>query len=177
MDQDSIYGFLSKRENFAVYFNSFHGTPASQGTQFGKPCCRRQDYILKNLCFDLLLGSDFQSQHQQVIFKYRGSKPDFTVNNDLETVQLQWCYWLHCSTVKLFINLLPNCQPVVVKSHHFSISDKCSNEKIKRLYTERIIHPCHFLWHAQVLVIHNKELGKNYFCIDYLQTKSICLHD
>ena len=31
MDQDSIYGFLSKHENFAAHFNPFHGT------QFGKP--------------------------------------------------------------------------------------------------------------------------------------------
>ena len=34
MDQDSIYGFLSKHENFAAHFNPFHGT------QFGKPCYR-----------------------------------------------------------------------------------------------------------------------------------------
>ena len=40
MDQNSIYGFLSKHENFAAHFNPFHGTPVCRGTQFGKPCHR-----------------------------------------------------------------------------------------------------------------------------------------
>ena len=37
MDQNSIYGFLSKHENFAAHFNPFRGTPVCRGTQFGKP--------------------------------------------------------------------------------------------------------------------------------------------
>ena len=35
--------------------------------------------IMKNLCTDLLLGGDFQSQHKRVVFQYNGSKADLFV--------------------------------------------------------------------------------------------------
>ena len=33
--------------------------------------------VLKNLSSDILLGQDFQSQHRQVIFKFKGKKKRF----------------------------------------------------------------------------------------------------
>ena len=38
--------------------------------------------ILKNLCSDIILGQDFQSQHQSVIIDYNGPKPDLQLSND-----------------------------------------------------------------------------------------------
>ena len=33
--------------------------------------------VLKNLCSDIFLGKDFQSQHRQVIFEFKGKKTRF----------------------------------------------------------------------------------------------------
>ena len=67
-------------------------------------------YILKNLCCDLLLGSDFQSQQWRVVFEYQGSKLDFTVNNKLSTsVTATPLLSPPQHMAKLFTNLLPNC--------------------------------------------------------------------
>ena len=37
MDQDSIYGFLSKHENFAAHFNPFHGTQCAAAHSLENP--------------------------------------------------------------------------------------------------------------------------------------------
>ena len=37
--------------------------------------------VLKNVCSDILLGGDFQSQHRRVIFEYDSKGSDFIVEN------------------------------------------------------------------------------------------------
>ena len=38
--------------------------------------------ILENLCVDLILGLDFQTQHQSVVFTYGGDAPTFEISFD-----------------------------------------------------------------------------------------------
>ena len=37
--------------------------------------------VLENLCSDVILGLDFQSQHQRLIFEFDGTSPDMIVSN------------------------------------------------------------------------------------------------
>ena len=59
--------------------------------------------VLKDLCTDLILGTDFQSRHSQLIIDYGGAEPPLT-----------FCA-LTASSVqppKLFEHLSPDCKPV-----------------------------------------------------------------
>jgi len=37
--------------------------------------------VMKNLCSDVLLGRDFQRQHERVVFVYDGTKPELEVSS------------------------------------------------------------------------------------------------
>ena len=84
--------------------------------------------VLKNLCSDVIfrirriLGLDFQSQHQRLIFEFDGSSPDMIVfvSNKLN------CAMAAASTeaVSLFSNLSPGTKPIATKSRRFSYKDQ-----------------------------------------------------
>ena len=94
--------------------------------------------ILKNLCSDIVLGQDFQSQHQSVIIDYNGPKPDLQLSND--TV----CGLTAASVEEpsLFPNLSGSCKPIAVKSRQYNNSDReFIDQEIQRLLSEGIIEP------------------------------------
>ena len=68
--------------------------------------------IFENLCSDIILGLDFQSQHQRLIFNFDGESPDLIVSSSR-----------HCSLVaartdevSVFSNLVPDAKPIATKS-------------------------------------------------------------
>lgn len=124
--------------------------------------------VLKNLCSDVLLGSDFQSQHQRVIFEYNGQKPDFIVENTIDCCAVSAC---SVEPVQLFSNLIPNCRPIATKSRRYDDNElEFIRKEVKRLHSKKIIQPSESPWRAQVLVVKNEETGKRRLCVDYSQT-------
>ena len=77
--------------------------------------------IMKNLCTDLLLGSDFQSQHKRVVFQYNGSRADLFVPkiNHLNVMSE-----LGIKPASFFNNVLSDCRPAATKSRRFNAADQ-----------------------------------------------------
>lgn len=63
--------------------------------------------VLPELCADLILGIDFQSQHSIVVFHYGGSEPPLSVYG-LST--------LNVDPPELFVNLTADCHKIASKS-------------------------------------------------------------
>ena len=63
--------------------------------------------VLAELCADLILGIDFQSQHSSVVFHYGGSEPPLSVYG-LST--------LNVDPPELFVNLTADCHKIASKS-------------------------------------------------------------
>ncbi|CAB3981036.1 Retrovirus-related Pol poly from transposon [Paramuricea clavata] len=113
--------------------------------------------VLPGLCADLILGLDFQSQHQS----YGGSKPPLSV----------------CSFSKLnmeppepFANLTSDCHPIATNSRRYSQEDtEFIDKEVTRLLEEGIIEPSQSPWRAQVVVTKD-ENHKKRLAIDYSQT-------
>ena len=107
--------------------------------------------ILKNLCSDILLGQDLQSQHRQIIFEFKGKKDDFVVS---PTCTLSSAA---AKTPSLFHNLSKNCRPIAVKSRRFnSIDQAFIDGEINCLYFDGIIKPSISPWRAQIVVKYTK---------------------
>ena len=62
--------------------------------------------VLKNLCCDVLLGSDFQPRHKRVIFEYDGPKFDCVVEKSVHTCAIISSLM---EPAKMFSKLLPEC--------------------------------------------------------------------
>ena len=122
--------------------------------------------IMKNLCTDLLLGHDFQSQHKQVVFKFGGRKNDFIVARNVCAISSATAAF-----PSLFRNISNDVKPIAVKSRQFNKSDQeFINSEITRLRAEGIIQPSISPWRAQVVVVKDAENDKQRMCIDYSQT-------
>ena len=124
--------------------------------------------VLENLCSDVILGLDFQSQHQRLIFEFDGTSPDMIVSNKSN------CAVAAASTeaVSLFSNLSPGAKPIATKSRRFNKEDQeFIQETIDKWSEEGVIQPSSSPWRAQVVVVkddlnrHRKRL-----CVDYSQT-------
>ena len=71
--------------------------------------------ILPELCNDLILGIDFQSQHSSVVFHYGGSEPPLSVDG-LST--------LNVDLPELFVDLTADCHKIASKSRRYSEEDQ-----------------------------------------------------
>ena len=71
--------------------------------------------VLPELCADLILGIDFQSQHSSVVFHYGGSEPPLSVDG-LST--------LNVDLPELFVNLTADCHKIASKSRRYSEEDQ-----------------------------------------------------
>ena len=73
--------------------------------------------LQKDLCSDVILGHDFQKQHQHLKFNLGGPKPGLVIPfpSDITCA---------VSATSLFTNILPICIPIATKSRHFSVNDK-----------------------------------------------------
>jgi len=117
--------------------------------------------VLPGLCADLILGLDFQSQHESITFQYGGSQPPLSV-----------CGFstLNMDPAEPFANLTENCHPIVSKSRRYSRDDlKFIDGEVERLLKEGIIEPSNSPWRAQVVVTKD-DSHKKRLAIDYSQT-------
>ena len=91
--------------------------------------------VMKNLCTDLLLGIDFQKQHEAVRINYGGDLPELNVPDNV------------CNLVKadvpdqqLFPDLPKDTKPIACKSKQFSTEDRAFiDSEIKQLLENGII--------------------------------------
>ena len=126
-------------------------------------------YVLKNLCTDIILGQDFQTQHGHLIIEYGGSRSDLKIKRQDTTCALSAA---SVEEPSLFNNVKPNCKPVASKSRRFSKDDQSFiASEIRRLLDEGIIEPSTSPWRAQI-VVSKDELNrhKKRMCVDYSQT-------
>ncbi len=112
--------------------------------------------IMPGLCSDLILGLDFQSQHDSVTFEYGGIRPPLSVCG-LTT--------LNIDPPSPFANLTSDCHPVAAKSRRYSAEDLTFiSEEV-----ERLLRSSQSPWRAQVVVTKD-ENHKKRLAIDYSQT-------
>ena len=122
--------------------------------------------LMNGLCTDILLGHDFQSLHEQVVFKFNGVKNDFVVSSEVCALSNSIA-----SVPSLFSNVSRECKPIAVKSRQFNKTDQeFINSEISRLCSEGIIKPSVSPWRAQVVIVKDAENNKRRMCIDYSQT-------
>ena len=127
--------------------------------------------ILEGLCSDIILGLDFQSQHENLIIKFNGKYPDLVVAPKS-----------HCLTtaaklpdVSLFSNVTEDAVPIATKSRRFNQDDRAFiQNNIDELLTEGIIRASSSPWRAQVLIVKDEyNRHRKRMCIDYSQTINI----
>ena len=117
--------------------------------------------VLPGLCADLILGIDFQSRHESVVFTYGGPEPSLSVCG-VSTLNIE--------PPEPFANLTADCHPIATKSRRYSHDDLAFIDKeVQRLLKEGIIEPSRSLWRAQVVVTKD-ENHKKRMAIDYSQT-------
>ena len=117
--------------------------------------------VMPGLCCDLILGLDFQSQHDSVTFKYGGTKPPLSVCGFTT---------LNIEPPSPFENLTADCHPIATNSRRYSQDDlTVIGNEVERLLKEGIIEPSQSPWRAQV-VITKDENHKKRLAIDYSQT-------
>ncbi|XP_068235485.1 uncharacterized protein [Palaemon carinicauda] len=125
--------------------------------------------VLKDLCCDVILGYDFQKQHQSVSFQYEGKRPSLKITGAKPVCLLATA---DIDEPSLFPNLPRQCKPIAVKSRRYSQDDQLFvKDQISHLLSEGIIEPSISPWRAQVVVVKDP-LGrhKKRLCIDYSQT-------
>ena len=117
--------------------------------------------ILPGLCSDLILGLDFQKQHQSISFHHGGPEPPLIVCG-LTTLKVD--------PPELFANLTEDVHPIAAKSRRYSYEDREFIEsEVRRLLHEGIVEPSNSPWRAQVVVTRNENQKKR-LAIDYSQT-------
>ena len=125
--------------------------------------------VMKNLCSDILLGQDFQRQHQRVVFTYDGDKPELVISSLSSDTCAVAAATVGCPP--LFKYLTNGCRPVCAPSRRYNASDAAYIEsEVKKLLAEGIIRESNSPWRAQPLVVTNSETKKRRLCIDYSQT-------
>ena len=69
---------------------------------------------LKNMCSDVILGHDFQKQHQHLKFNLGGPKPGLVIHFPSDIT-----YAVSAASIgdaSLFTNILPTCGPIATSS-------------------------------------------------------------
>lgn len=117
--------------------------------------------VMKNLCADFLIGHDILKNHSSVEIDFCGGKPPLKICS-LATAEIP--------PVSLFINLSPDCRPIVTKSRRLTEEDKLYIvQEIDKLLEEGIIEPSNSPWRAQAFVVRG-DLHRPRMVIDYSQT-------
>ena len=118
-------------------------------------------FILQDLCADIILGQDWQEQHESVTITYGGPVSPLKLCN-LTT--------LNVPPPSLFQYLSADVKPIATKSRKYSEEDQqFIAAETKRLLEEGIIEPSDSPWRAQVVVT-KTEGRKKRMVIDYSQT-------
>ena len=94
--------------------------------------------VLENLCVDIILGLNFQTQHDSVKVKFNGNK---------SPIEICGLSALNVETLDLFCNLSHDCKPIATKSRKYNSSDKMFTKcEVQRLLSEGIIKPSTSPW-------------------------------
>ena len=118
-------------------------------------------YILPNLCADVILGQNWQAQHESITIHYGGVAPPIKVCGLTA---------LNIDPPPLFQYLSADCKPVATKSRRYSKEDKdFITAEVQQLLEKGIIEPSDSPWSAQVVVTRNERHRKR-LVIDYSQT-------
>ena len=105
-------------------------------------------YILPTLCADIILGQNWQAQHESFTIHYGGTAPPLKVCG-LTAVDVD------CPP--LFQYLSADCKPIATKSRRYRKEDReFITAEIQRLLEESIIEPSDSPWRAQVVVTRNE---------------------
>ena len=116
---------------------------------------------MKDLCNDVLLGLDFQSQHESVTLIFGGMKEPLIISG-LTTLKNE--------SPSPLQNISKDCKPVASKSRNYSDDDKkLIASEVQRLYKEGIIEPSTSPWRSQVVVT-KRERRKKRLAVDYNET-------
>ena len=118
-------------------------------------------YILPNLCADVIIRQNWQSNHESAAINCEGEKHP-----------LMMCYLttLNISPTPLFENLDPNYKPIIRKSRRYSAKDrKFIAEEVERLLSERILEPSNCPCRGQVVTTKN-ERHRKWLVVDFSQT-------
>ena len=123
--------------------------------------------VLKDLCSDIILGHDFQKEHERVTIEFGGRKPELIIPNSAPICAIS------AATIdepSLFSNLLP--EPIASKSMRFSKDDQdFIQQEVTKLLSEDIIEISSSPWRAQAVVAkYPLNRHKERLCIDYSQT-------
>ena len=117
--------------------------------------------VMDNLCLDVILGLDFQKQHESVTLKLGGKKPPLLICG-LSSMSAE--------PPSLFSNLSVDCKPIAAKSRRYNCQDKkFIAQEIDRMLKGDIIERSNSSWRSQVLVTKD-EYRKKRLVIDYSQT-------
>ena len=118
--------------------------------------------ILDNLCADVILGTDFQSLHKNIVIEYGGKEPPLTFCAHLKSIKTE--------PPTPFSNLTPDCKPIAIKSRKYSQEDRIFIEKeTQKLLNDGIIEISSSPWRPQPIVVIQPN-GKKRMVIDYSQT-------
>ena len=128
--------------------------------------------VLKNLCSDVILGYDFQKQHNKLIFPIGGEKPDLVISQEEQFCALAAA---QIEIPSLFSGIPENVKPIATKSRRFNTADQeFIDSEVLYLLQEDIIEPCYSPWMAQVIVAKDpSNQHKKRLCIDYSQTVNL----
>ena len=118
-------------------------------------------YVLSNLCTDVILGQNWQEQHESITICFGGAAPPVNICG-LST--------LCTDPPPLFQFLSPEYKPIASKSRRYCMEDKeFISTEINKLLEEGIIELSDSPWRAQVVVTRN-ENHKKRLVIDYSET-------
>ena len=117
--------------------------------------------VMDNLCMDVILGLDFQKQHESVTLKLGGKKPALLICG-LSSMSSE--------PPSLFSNLSVDCKPIAAKSRRYNCHDrKFITQEIDRMLKDDIIERSNSSWRSQVLVTKDEHRKKR-LVMDYSQT-------
>ena len=127
--------------------------------------------LFDDLCSNVILGLDFQRQHQRLIFQFDRECPDLIVVND------KICSVAAATTEKVspFSNLSRWYRPIATKSRRYNQEDrKFIQNHVDQLLKEGIIQPSSSPWRAQIVIVTDEcNRHKKRMCVDYSQTINI----
>ena len=119
------------------------------------------DMYCDDFCVDIILGLNFQTQHDSVMFK--------VIDNKL-TIEICGLSVLNVEPPNLFCNILRDCKTIATKSRKCNSSNKMFIKGgVQYLPSEGIIEPSTLPWRAQVVVTKDDNYKKR-LAVDYSRT-------
>ena len=156
-----IYSTLEKVTMASSYSSKIEGYCFADTVLKNRVYTNIKFYILSDLCTDIILGQNWQQQHESVTLCFGGAAPP---------VSICGLFTLYVEPPPLFQFLAPECKPIASKSRRYCMEDKgFIATEISELLEEGIIEPSDSPWRAQVVVTRSERHRKR-LVIDYSET-------